>query len=302
MSSPLEAAVADHYHRDDLYEDILAGLRAAGIEPEAATPVRGRGSRGRGGKKDDYEVDASATANAGRIEGTIKLSAKPEVDTVVVDKDVEACGHTSHPSERCVFDPETLGLSNCVITIEGIEKGKDWPEALRSKDRESTIDQKHCQYIPHIMVTREKTQLVVDNSDAATHNIHGYFESMLDTKFNFGSGAGVKGQIVAEAYLEKSGKYIVKCDIHPWMNAYVHAVSHPYFAITDAKGKFVIEGVPPGEYTVKVWHEGMVETPTVKDNQITGYDFSPDWEETVTVTVEAGKPATIELTAPAPGK
>ena len=55
---------------------------------------------------------------------------------------------------------------------------------------------------------------------------------------------------LAEAYLEKSGKYIVKCDIHPWMNAYVHAVSHPYFAITDAKGKFVKD-------FVKAWNKVM---------------------------------------------
>ncbi|MGE0191814.1 MAG: carboxypeptidase regulatory-like domain-containing protein [Planctomycetota bacterium] len=270
-------------------------------EPQVAAPARGRGSRS-GSKKDSYEVDESAVANAGRIEGTIKLSGQPVIGTIVVDKDLEACGHESHPSERCVFDPETLGLANCVVVIEGIEKGKDWPEALRPKDRLTTIDQKSCQYIPHVMVTREKTQLAVDNSDNALHNIHGYLESMLNTVFNFGSGAGTKQQIVAEAYLAKPGKYIVKCDIHPWMNAYIHAVTNPYFAVTDAKGKFVLEGVPPGEYTVKVWHEGMEETPVVVDNKISSYEYGADWEETVTVTVEAGKAATVELTAPAPGK
>jgi hypothetical protein len=269
-------------------------------QPTESQPARGRARPPRGGGKDDYEVGEVDAAACGRIEGMVKLSATPFIRTIVVDKDVEACGHESHPSERCVFDKDTLGLANCVITLEDIKSGKDWPEAMRAKDRTATIDQKHCQYIPHVLVMRENTQLLVDNSDEALHNIHGYYESMLSTIFNFGSGAGVKGLAVAEAYLQKPGVNIMKCDVHPWMNAYVHTVTNPYFAVTDAKGRFVLEGVPEGEYTIKVWHEGMQETPVVSENKISGYDYGPDWVETAKVTVEAGGTATLSFTAPAP--
>ena len=282
---------------------------AAGQAPdaEAARPVRGRGPRGGNKKKDVYEVDASVLENAGRIEGLIRLESKPELRHVVVDKDVEACGHTSHPSERCVFDAETLGLASCVVTLEGIARGKDWPEAMKPKDRRGALVTRQCKYVPHVQVLRERTLVIVDNKDNALHNLHGYYESMLNTRSSFsgwparsgfGVGSGVKGHVVPEAFLDKAGKYLLRCDIHPWMNGYFHAVTNPYFAVTDTSGTFALEGVPPGSYTLKIWHEGMQEIPTIKDNQITGYDYGEDWVEEVPVTVEAGQTVRIERSVP----
>jgi hypothetical protein len=46
-----------------------------------------------------------------------------------------------------------------------------------------------------------------------------------------------------------------KCDVHGWMNAYVGVLDHPFFAVTDADGKFDIKGLPPGTYTIEAWHE-----------------------------------------------
>ena len=54
---------------------------------------------------------------------------------------------------------------------------------------------------------------------------------------------------------EIAEKVKVKCDIHGWMNSWIVVVDHPYHAITDAEGNFVIENVPPGTYTLEAWHE-----------------------------------------------
>ena len=85
------------------------------------------------------------------------------------------------------------------------------------------------------------------------------------------------------------------------MNAYVWAVKHPYYAVTDDKGAYVLENVPPGTYQVKVWHEGITAEPVLKDGEIVDYNYGPDLTPAPkSVTVESGKDATVdfELTPP----
>jgi plastocyanin len=147
---------------------------------------------------------------------------------------------------------------------------------------------------------RAETQLVVKNSDPVEHNIHGYKTSELSTQFNFGTAPKVTMSEVAEAFLEDAAKYIVKCDIHPWMSAYVHAVKHPYYAITNESGEYSLENVPPGTYRVVCWHEGMIGTPVTKDNDIVGFNYSKDVEVEKTATVEASKEVVVDFEVPAP--
>jgi hypothetical protein len=69
----------------------------------------------------------------------------------------------------------------------------------------------------------------------------------------------------------------VKCDIHPWMNAYVAVVPHPYFAVTGPDGAFELPNLPPGTYTVEVWHEkykSMEQTVTIGDGETGTVEFT----------------------------
>ena len=69
----------------------------------------------------------------------------------------------------------------------------------------------------------------------------------------------------------------VKCDIHPWMNAYVAVVEHPYFAVTGEDGSFKLENLPPGSYTIEAWHENyevMEQTITIGDNESKTLEFT----------------------------
>ena len=251
-------------------------------------------------KASKYKIAEGGVKQGGTVKGTCKLSAAPNLAVVPITKDVAPCEHEEHPSERAIYDAETLGLANCLIQLVDISTGKDWPEAMRSKAREVEIDQVKCIYVPHIAVARTKTQLVIHNSDAAEHNIHGYRGSMATTAFNVGTAAKARDIKPGTAYLKKAAKYILKCDIHPWMNAYVHVVNNPYFAVTDAKGNFEIKDVPPGSYTLRAWHESMVEEPITNGPEITGYSYGEDWEETRTVTVAADGTVTVEFVVPAP--
>ena len=69
----------------------------------------------------------------------------------------------------------------------------------------------------------------------------------------------------------------VKCDIHPWMNAFVAVVDHPYFAVTGPDGSFELANLPPGTYTIEAWHEKydvMEQTVTIADNESQTLEFT----------------------------
>jgi hypothetical protein len=151
--------------------------------------------------------------------------------------------------------------------------------------------------------------MAVKNSDGADHNIHGYLESFSATKFNFSSPPGSEIPDAASAFLEDPGAYLVKCDIHPWMSAVIHVTTHPYHDVTSADdapgkkaGEYVIDGIPPGEYEVVCWHEGMEENATMQDGKIASYSYSADVWATQRVQVGAGETKPVDFTLGAPKK
>jgi len=244
--------------------------------------------------------------DGGKIHGFARLKAKVERKNVSVFKDNEkGCGDKEHRTQRLVFDDATLGVGNVLVFLKAIDAGKDWPEAMRSDDRTAVIDQKGCEYLPHVQWARPGTQTVVLNSDRADHNIHGFKSSLeknslADTKFNFSSEPDTKKDAIGDAFLEDPAKYILKCDIHPWMNAYIFVVDHPYHDLTRAAdgdgckaGEFTLADVPPGKYVLVVWKEGVKETAQESDGKISAYNYGPDWTQEIEVTVEAGK--TVEV-------
>ena len=238
----------------------------------------------------------------GTIRGVVKLDKPVILWATPVQKDEAACGHPEIPTQRIIFDAATLGVQNAVVYLADITQGKDWegPPAAEEDERTVLQDQVGCKYVPHVQVARENTQLVVRNSDSAEHNIHGYLNTALNTAFNFGTAANSTVDEAGDAFLERAGKYILKCDIHPWMNAFILVVTHPYHVVTDEQGAFVLENVPPGEYTLACWHEGMTETPRVKDGAISGYTYGVDVLEQQKVTVAPSGEATVEFVLAAP--
>ncbi len=247
-----------------------------------------------GGSPGSYQVIDVKDGGSIRVI-TRLVGAPPEIEKVIatIHKDL---GCTDHQSERCRFVKKgdgDLRLGNCLISLKSIRGGKDWPETLRGDDRSFVMDQKACVYLPHIGWMRTATQIVVVNSDRAEHNIHGNFGA--DTTFNFGSAPGTRKTGIAEAFLERPGSYVVKCDIHPWMNASLHVVEHPYYALTPETdgpdgpaGEAVLENVPPGRYEVVCWHEGMISRATELNGKINGYAYSPDILDSQVVEVRAG--------------
>lgn len=234
----------------------------------------------------------------GTVRGTCRLAAPVDLPRLPTFKDAAACGHTEHASERVVYDPTTLALAHCVVWIEGLAEGKEWPEAMRGKDRSALLDQKGCAYVPHVLAVRTRTGIRVRNSDRAEHNVRATIGGT--TAFNLLQPALQSTEGKAELELRRPGIYTLACDIHPWMNGSIHAFETPYFAVTGPDGTFALDDVPEGTWTLVCWHEGMRETPQYGPTGITGYVYGMDVVRRVPVRVTAGEVTVADFVIEAP--
>jgi plastocyanin len=115
------------------------------------------------------------------------------------------------------------------------------------------LDQKGCQYLPHVVGAQVGQTIKVANNDVALHNVHALPKS--NREFNFSQPANLAP--VDRVFASAEIGIPVKCDVHGWMNAYFSVVPHPFFAVTKDDGSFEIRGLPSGTYTVEAWHETL---------------------------------------------
>src|SRR5204863_1113955 len=128
-----------------------------------------------------------------------------------------------------------------------------------------------CMYEPHILALAIGQELKVKNSDGFLHNVHSLAEK--NPGFNFGQPTQDDGKAVPDQP-KVAEIFHVKCDVHPWMSAYIAVFDHPFFAVSKADGTYTIKNVPDGDYTLQFWHEKYATTPvevkvSVKDGKAT---------------------------------
>jgi plastocyanin len=195
-----------------------------------------------------YEV--VQVADGGSISGVITVSgAVSKLPKREIKKDQQVCGTQARDSEQLLVSAAG-GLKNAIVVVEDVKRGKSVPASLQNVE----IDQKHCEYDPHVMVVGASSDIAVRNSDPLLHNIHFYQND--DSLFNIAQP--VQNQVDKHT-LDKAGMVYAECDVHNWMKGHVAVVDNPYYAITDENGKFSIVDLPPGNYKVKIWHEYLGE-------------------------------------------
>jgi hypothetical protein len=114
-----------------------------------------------------------------------------------------------------------------------------------------TIDQRGCVYVPRVTgaVTCQPIEFL--NSDPTLHNVHG--TPVQSSGWNF--SMGVQGSRRTVRIPSPEIMVEVRCDVHPWMRAWVGVLDHPYFAVSGTDGRFTLADVPAGEYVLAAWHE-----------------------------------------------
>jgi plastocyanin len=115
------------------------------------------------------------------------------------------------------------------------------------------VDQRDCVYDPRVVGARVGQVVRFKNDDPLLHNVHG----MSATTNTFNISQPSEGMVSDVRLAKEDGMLHVKCDVHRWMNLWIGVVEHPYFAVSDRAGTFIIRGVPAGEQTVMAWHEKL---------------------------------------------
>jgi hypothetical protein len=115
------------------------------------------------------------------------------------------------------------------------------------------LDQQKCRYVPRVFGIQVGQPLTIRNSDPLLHNVRS--ESLVNAPFDVSTP--VQGVELTRTFATREVMVPFMCNVHGWMNAYAGVVEHPFFAVTDAGGTFTIPNVPPGAYTIEIWHERL---------------------------------------------
>ena len=208
---------------------------------------------------------------ASTINGTITFDGKvPALRPLAMDADPACAKKHSTPvaNEMLVLgNGNTMG-NIMVFVSKGLPSGKTWP----APKTPVTLDQKGCQYVPHVQGIMVGQAYKILNSDGILHNVHAL--PKINKGFNRPMPPTLKE---ASATFDKpEPMFQIKCDVHPWMTAYVGAFTHPFFSVSGTDGKFTISGLDPGTYEITAWHERLgtqTATVTVGANETKSQNF-----------------------------
>ena len=196
--------------------------------------------------------------NATTIEGTVSYGGNSKTPkSVKMDSD-PICGaaHSIPPTKQDFILNEKNKFKNVIVWLKDVK----YDEELANEP--TTIDQIGCRYTPHVNAVTVGQEVLITNSDATLHNVNS--KSKINDTFNSAQPAGVPA--IKKEFTKPEEPFYIKCDVHPWMKAWMMVSGHPYFAVTDENGYYKIDNVPAGTYEIVFWQEKLSNLPAKKFN------------------------------------
>lgn len=206
------------------------------------------------------EVKSGAT-----LKGAVVFKGSPPPDgTLRLNADTDYC---DKEQEAGIYLISKSGVKNVVVWVEGVKEGKAVPK--KSVD----ISIRKCRAVPHVSIGSVGGEYLFNNDDPILHTVQlklglAYQQKVSSRPLKDGISiynlALPKKDLVirkpikmGHRYTKDTGFIQVRSNTHTWIRGYIYIFDHPYAAVTGEDGSFVIDGLPQGEYLLKVWHEGF---------------------------------------------
>jgi hypothetical protein len=214
----------------------------------------------------------------GTLRGIVQFSGETPARGMFATRGDSLCP-AGIPQEHLIVKQENRGIKNVLVILD-VPRGKSMsltPGKLINKE---------CRFEPRMQWVPRTAGLVLENSDTTLHKIHAYREETTAFRVDVPPGhSPVRRPLVT------AGLYKVNCERHLWSRAWVYVSDQPYVAVTDAQGRFEMTDIPPGTYTLQVWHEGWQE----KGTEPTGQIKFQSMEQTMRVQIQRETVSEVRL-------
>lgn len=213
------------------------------------------------------------TLSAQDISGQIRLEPPyPIAQVVKVKKKVQDSCDNEQISKSLLVTSKG-GVANVVLWLEGTFSAQGGStsggEARSLPEQFVILDQKRCNFEPHVILIPPGARLRVLNSDPLAHDVRAF--DAADMLFRIDMDTKAKPE---ERNFQKSGIYVIRCGLHPWMHAFAVQAAHDFYAVTNEDGTFVLKNIPSGKQTLHLWHETLGEVKIPLDVNESIQDFS----------------------------
>jgi len=181
----------------------------------------------------------------GVLEGQVLFegSTIPRSTRVQNTTDPQDCG-TIQSLGNIIISSRNQGIKNVIVALNDVPLPQDYsPQPVSF-----TLDNRDCQFQPHVAVLTSGSSIESINSDPIFHSVHLY------GFLNINQALGAHQSKVVQT-VKRPGYVIVKCDVHGWMQAFLRVDNHPFHSVSAEDGTFRIENIPAGSYMLEVWHE-----------------------------------------------
>lgn len=209
---------------------------------------------------------------AGSVSGIISFQGAAPAQVPIDMSQDPACGlSSSTPNQSEQYVVHHGALANVYVYIQSGLGDRIYATPTTPV----VLDQKGCRYVPHVLAVMAGQPIEVHNSDMTMHNVHP--EPIAIGNHESDITQAPHGKPVDVAFQQPETMMAVRCNNHPWMEAFINVADNPFYAITDASGHYEIHGLPPGTYTLGAAHEklGRKEmTITIQPHATTTADFT----------------------------